>query len=167
MSAISLVDSIVLILANLANLLMVGIFLLRTFGRERAAKIYLGVPLLVLGIPIASVVLVNLYLGRAWWAVLLPLGLVAFLCVELVLDYLVDLDFRRTWLIGPYLGLYYVGFMMMIGYSFLTEGRAGFLTLATYFLMLGATALYFARGSPSERRPRLPRHIVHEPPGND
>jgi hypothetical protein len=71
---------------------------------------------------------------REWWAITLPLLLIVFLVAEVALDYIARYDFRSTRLLGPYLFLYYVSIMGMIGYSFLAEKRYGFVTLATYFL---------------------------------
>jgi hypothetical protein len=57
-----------------------------------------------------------------------------FLSVEVALDYILKCDFRSTLLLVPYLLAYYLSAMGMVGYSFLTERRYGFLTLVTYFL---------------------------------
>ena len=64
-----------------------------------------------------------------------------FLIIEVVLDYVLKSDFRNTSLIGPYLLLYYISILGMIGYSFLVEKKYGFITLVTYFLSQFA-ALY-------------------------
>ena len=144
------IDALVIVIANAANLLMVGIFLARLYGKERVERIIFGIPLLLLGVPLVGSVLENGILARAWWTVVLPLPLIGFLLVELALDYVLKIEFRTTRLAGPYIGLYYVAFMLMVGYSFVAGGALGFVTLTTYFGMLGATAYYFAHGSPSE-----------------
>ena len=154
------IDALVIVIANAVNLLMVGIFLARLYGKERVERIIFGIPLLLLGVPLVGSVLENGILARAWWTIVLPLPLIGFLLVELALDYILKIEFRTTRLVGPYIGLYYVAFMLMVGYSFVAGGALGFITLGTYFGMLGATAYYFARGSPIEtvaRRARATR----------
>ena len=154
------IDALVIVIANAVNLLMVGIFLARLYGKERVERIIFGIPLLLLGVPLVGSVLENGILARAWWTIVLPLPLIGFLLVELALDYILKIEFRTTRLVGPYIGLYYVAFMLMVGYSFVAGGALGFITLGTYFGMLGATASYFARGSPIEtaaRRARVTR----------
>jgi hypothetical protein len=76
----------------------------------------------------------------------LPLPLILHSIVELLLDYILKLDFRRTRLLGPYLVLFYLGQMGLIGYAFVVEPAYGFVTLATYFLCLGATRYAHAKG---------------------
>jgi hypothetical protein len=70
---------------------------------------------------------------RHKWKVILPLDFAVFLVLEIILDYILQIDFRNTWLIGPYLLLYYVAIMGMIGYAFRIGKVYGFLTLITYF----------------------------------
>ncbi|HYK94140.1 MAG TPA: hypothetical protein VEY07_08905, partial [Thermoplasmata archaeon] len=125
-------DILVLAVANAANLLMVGIFVARGLNRPRLARLGFGIPLLFLGIPLTAASLWSLVLARPSWAVLLPLPLVGFLVLEWLLDYVLKLDFRHTRIVGPYLGLYYVAFMLMVGYTFVALPAWGFATLATY-----------------------------------
>ena len=113
-------------------MVMVPVFLLRTMG--------VGHPLLVgllwvaLILVLAVVVVLNIRVRRQWWAIVLPALLTLFLVVEVALDYVARVDFRSTWVLGPYLFLYYVSILGMIGYAFLAQRRYGFITLVTYFL---------------------------------
>ena len=61
--------------------------------------------------------------------------------VELVLDYIVDFDFRGTALAVPYVLFYYVGLWGLIGYAFRFDRKWGFLTLVTYFLNMSLSVL--------------------------
>ena len=83
---------------------------------------------------LAVVVVINSIGKREKWEVLLPLIFIAFLILEVILDYILQLDFRNTWLLGPYLLMYYVSIMGIIGYSFRIGKKFGFVTLVTYFL---------------------------------
>lgn len=131
-----LIDLGVILCVNLYNLLLVVMFWARVAenpGLARAA----GIGTLVLALPLALLALSNWRLNRDWWRVVLPLLLVAFLGVELVLDYLLKIDFRQGRLLGPYLLLYYLASMVMVGYAFLVSVPAGAVTLVTYFLQVG------------------------------
>ena len=55
------------------------------------------------------------------------------------------MDFRHTRLLGPYLGLYYLALMGMVGYSFSIGKPYGAVTPATYLLQLLATWYSYAR----------------------
>ena len=125
------VDLVVVTLANLMNIIMVFIFYARTKGAQHPLVFGFtwGVFILVL----AVVVFLNIMAKRAWWFIVLPLLLAMFLMLELVLDYVLQIEFRSTKLLGPYLLIYYASIMGMIGYAFLTEKKYGVITLVTYF----------------------------------
>jgi hypothetical protein len=141
------IDLAVVTIANLYNLLMTAIFLSRPRGWkpfERGA----GLVMVALALPLAAATSLNLAAGRGVWLVVLPLPLILHCIVELLLDYVLEIDFRRTHtrLLGPYLALYYLGQWGLIGYAFLAAPAAGFLTLVTYFLSLGGTRYAHVKG---------------------
>ena len=133
-----MVDTALFLIANLVNILLIGIFLSRPWGLKRLERI-LGLASIALALPVGLAVVINALGGREWWTAVLPSLLVAFLIVELILDYILRLPFRSSRLLGPYLLLYYLSLMGMIGYAFLVSEAYGFITLATYFLNLLAT----------------------------
>jgi len=133
-----IVDVAVFVIANLVNLLMVGIFLSRPKGLKRVESV-LGIVQITFILPLGAAIVINASQGREWWFMVLPSLLVAFLVVELLLDYVLKLAFRTTRLLGPYLLLYYLALMGMIGYTFLIGEIYGFITLVTYFMNLFAT----------------------------
>jgi hypothetical protein len=126
------------VIANLANLLLVGIFLSRPSGRDRL-EFVLGLVFVALALPLTGAVLLNALAGRPWWTIALPIPLIQFCGAELILDYLLRLDFRHSDLLRPYLLLYYVSLVAMMGYAFGVGKVAGLVTLGTYALNLGAT----------------------------
>jgi hypothetical protein len=132
------VDVAIFVIVNLYNLLLIGIFLSRPLGLARVETI-LGLISISLTVPLATAALLNLRAGRDWWTFVLPTLLVLFLILELCLDYLLDFDFRKTWVLGPYLLVFYVSLIGMVGYTFLMGMRYGAITLVTYFLSLAAT----------------------------
>ncbi len=139
------IDLVVVIAANLFNLLMTAIFLTRPKGWKRFERIA-GLVMVGMAVPLGAVVILNLLANREWWFVVLPLPLILHCIVELLLDYILKLDFRKTRLLGPYLALFYLGQMGLIGYAFVVKPAYGFVTLATYFLCLGATRYAHAKG---------------------
>jgi hypothetical protein len=132
------IDITIFIIANLVNLLLTGIFLSRSLGLKKAERV-LGLISVSMILPIGAAVILNIQGRREWWTVSLPSILMLFLAIELLLDYILKLNFRKTRLLWPYLLLYYLALMAMIGYSFSIGKSFGFITLGTYFLNLFAT----------------------------
>ena len=100
-------DLVVFICANLFNLFIVLIMLARPFGLERLERM-VGILNLLLVIPLTIAVILNLNAGRDWWTYVLPMVMIVFLIVELLLDYVLQIPFRETRLLWPYLALYYL-----------------------------------------------------------
>ncbi|MGD2145279.1 MAG: hypothetical protein PVH41_01130 [Anaerolineae bacterium] len=133
------IDLVAVAVANLTNIAIVVVFLLRT---TRIGRLWVGgLVWMALALLLAIVVALNIRMRRDWWATLLPLLLIVFLVVEVALDYVTRYDFRNTALLVPYLMLYYLSILGMIGYAFLVRRDYGYVTLATYFLSQVA-ALY-------------------------
>jgi hypothetical protein len=141
------IDLTVVTIANLYNLLMTSIFLTRPRDWKRFER-GAGLTMVALALPLAAAAILNLAAGRGVWLVVLPLPLILHCIVELLLDYLLQIDFRRTHtrLLGLYLALFYLGQWGLIGYAFFVAPAAGFVTLVTYFLSLGGTGYAHARG---------------------
>jgi hypothetical protein len=138
------IDLGVVIIANLMNLLLTGMFLARASGMPRLAR-SVGSVVLLLAVPLALAAALNILWQRDWWLVILPALVVLWCAVEFALDYTLKIDFRRMPLLWPYLALYYVSLMGMIGYAFMAGKPLGFATLVTYFANLGATFYSLAR----------------------
>ncbi len=138
------VDIVLFVVANLVNLLVIGIFLARPQGLERVESI-LGLVLVAMALPVGVVLTLNVLKHREWWTIVLPLPLILFCVLELLFDYVLKLEFRETALLGPYLGTFYLALMGMIGYSFSIGKGYGFVTLGTYFLNLLATWYSYSR----------------------
>ena len=142
---LQMVDQVVVVAANLFNLLMTAIFLTRPRGWKRFERIA-GLVMVSLAVPLGTAAVLNLVNERPWWFVVLPLPLLLHCVAELLLDYVLKLDFRRTRLLGPYLALFYLGQWGLIGYAFVVKPLYGFVTLATYFLCLAATRYAHSKG---------------------
>jgi hypothetical protein len=138
-----LIDLSVFAIANLTNLLLAAMFLFRARGRSKVGSAF-GWAAVVLGIPLLAAVALNALATRPWWTVALPALMVAYDAAEFLLDFVLKFDFRHSRWIGPYLGLYYLALMGMIGYAFAVGKPFGSITLATYFINLAATAYSYA-----------------------
>lgn len=137
-------DLALVVAANGWNLLLVGVFLARTKEAKRLERQF-GLAAVALALPVAAVAFGNALLERPWWSVALPATIVTYSLVELILDYILQLDFRHTRALGPYLLLFYVAQWSAIGYGFAVAPVTGFLTLVTYFLCLAATGYSYSR----------------------
>jgi hypothetical protein len=132
------IDSIVFLIANFINIVMVFLFICRKKGKENAEYI-LGLLVVVMVLPLISIIIFNIFAGRESWFYTLIIPMIFFLVVEYVLDYQMKRDFRNTSLVWPYIFLYYLALLGMIGYCFLINKVFGFITMFTYFLNLFAT----------------------------
>ena len=136
------VDRSLFVIANLTNLLLTCIF--RVYALKKAEYVS-GLVIIFFSIPILIAAVYNYSHAREWWTYILPMFLFLFLLVELLLDYILKIDFRDTALLWPYLLVYYLGLMGMIGYSFLINKVYGFITLTTYFINLAATFFSYSK----------------------
>jgi len=132
------IDITLFAIANLVNLLVTGVFLARSVGLAHV-EYALGIVMVAMIIPVGGAVILNIVGKREWWTIVLPLLLILFFVVELAFDYIFKLDFRNTALRWPYITIFYLGLIGMIGYSFSIGKPYGFVTLASYFLSLFAT----------------------------
>jgi hypothetical protein len=137
-------DISVFIIANLTNLLLAIMFLLRGGDKPKLGSGF-GWVAVALGVPLLAIDALNALGGRPAWAIILPALLVVYDVVEFIVDHLLKFDFRHSRWLGPYLGLYYLALMGMIGYTFAIAKPFGFITLVTYFINLAATAYSYAR----------------------
>lgn len=137
-------DLVIVLIANVLNLILSAIFLNRVFGQQRWEKL-LGYGTVIMAVPLAVIAVLNLANGRSWAFWVLPLMMVIYLVIEFLLDYVLKLNFRQTALLGPYLLTYYLALFAMIGYTFLAGKTCGYITLVTYFINLGATFYSYKR----------------------
>jgi hypothetical protein len=126
------IDLIVVGMANLINIVMVALFAARMSGLPQVQRA-LGVVAMIMGFALGYIAFLNKKRKRDKWMTYLLIPIFLFFVVELILDYVLTLDFRNTALAGPYILLYYAGLWGLIGYSFKFDKKWGFVTLATYF----------------------------------
>jgi len=131
-------DFSLFVIANLVNILLTGIFLFRVKGYEKV-EYFLGLIMVAFALPVSIIVIYNISMRREWWTIVLPVILIIYLIIELLFDYILKLNWRETSLLWPYLVVFYLALLSMIGYSFSIGESHGFITLTTYFISLFAT----------------------------
>lgn len=134
------IDLIVVCLANLINVIMSFLFIARISALSQV-EVVLGIVVMVMGFCLGYIAFINSRNKRDKWETYLLVPIFLFFIVELVLDYILDFDFRSTALAGPYVLFYYVGLWGLIGYAFRVDNKWGFLTLVTYFLNMSLSVL--------------------------
>ena len=128
-----IVDFVVVCLANLINIVMVFLFLARILFLHPMFEEFLGIIAIAMGFSLGYIALVNWRNGRDKWETYLLIPVFLFFIVELLLDYILRIDFRNSVLVGPYILFYYFGLWGLIGYAFRFNKKWGFVTLFTYF----------------------------------
>ena len=129
------IDLTVVYLANLINILIASLFLARMSGLTEVENT-LGIAVITMGFILGYIAYFNKKNRRDKWETYLLIPIFLFMVVELILDYILVMDFRSTIIVGPYILLYYIGAWGLIGYSFRFEKKWGFITLGTYFIMM-------------------------------
>ncbi|MFH0990448.1 MAG: hypothetical protein V1799_10585 [bacterium] len=135
-----IIDIIAVVSGNIFNLALTALFTARIRSRENGEYAF-GIISMLTAIPLLLVSIANLAGMREWWTYVLPIPLIIFSVLELILDYILRLNFRETKLLIPYLFCLYLGQWWLVGYSFLVDRSLGFFTLGTYAVALAATWL--------------------------
>jgi LPXTG-motif cell wall-anchored protein len=126
-------DLIVVYLANLINVIMSFLFVARISALPQTGNV-LGIVAMIMSFGLGYIAFINRRNKRDKWETYLLIPIFLFFVVELVLDYILRLDFRSTMWAVPYVLFYYVGLWGLIVYAFRFDKKWGFLTLSTYFL---------------------------------
>lgn len=141
---ISAYDWIFILTAILFNLLIAGIFILQKHKRERLTRV-LGISWLCLAVPLLVVFFQYLGAGKPAW-VLVCLGLVfLYMGIELLLDYLLKLDFRTRWITHvPYIILEYAALFSLIALSIEIDSTLGWIVSASFWVLMGSLIYLYA-----------------------
>jgi small-conductance mechanosensitive channel len=134
------IDLIVVYVANLINVIMALLFVVRISNLPQVEDI-LGIAVMIMGFGLGYIAFINRRNKRNKWETYLLIPIFLFFIVELALDYVLNFDFRSTALVGPYILFYYVALWGLIGYAFRFDKKWGYLTLATYFLNMTLSVL--------------------------
>lgn len=136
-----LLDLIIFIIINSANLIISTIFIIRV--KKPGMEHSIGILYVGLGIPTLIIIISNIYFQREWWFWVYPLLFLIFITFELIVDYIKKIEFRNPRnirILVPYLLLYYISIVLMWGLTWTLGVLYGAITGITYFLQLGCSA---------------------------
>ena len=128
------------------NLLIAGIFVAQKEERPNLVRIF-GILWLSLAIPLAVVFIHYLVVGRPLWVMAYFGFIFLYILVELLLDYILKIEFRQKWTIhAPYIILEYIALFGLIGISFSVDRTWGFLVSFSFWILLASLIyLYWSR----------------------
>jgi hypothetical protein len=136
------------ILANINNLLLIFIFLARINHYPRT-EYFFGLIFIITVIPLAWMFIKAFEFSQSF-IYFLQLGLmIIFILVELILDYILKLDFRHNRnIVIPYVTLFYASFGGMIGIASQSGKIWTIVTILTFLIMVGLSlSMHFKTGT--------------------
>jgi hypothetical protein len=138
-------EGMFIVSAILFNLLIAGIFIADKRGSIKWIRI-LGTIWLLLALPL-GVVFAHYILEGAQPGMLLPFGLVfLYMLVELVLDYIIQYDFRKRWLTHiPYIILEYLALFSLIRIATQIDRPWSWVVGGSFWILL-ASLIYLIAG---------------------
>ena len=144
--AITTFDWIFIITAILFNLLIAGIFILQKYNNARLTRV-LGISWLGLSIPFLLVFANYLMRDKPLW-VLVCFGIVfLYMVVELLLDYILKVDFRTRWSTHiPYILLEYAALFSLIAIAIDINQTLGWIVSASFWILMGSLIYLYAGG---------------------
>ena len=135
-----LLDLLLFLIINSANIIISCIFLLRV--KKSQLERVLGILYISLGIPTFVITIFNLYFQREWWYWVYPSLFLIFIVFELIIDYINKIEFRKprnSRILVPYLILYYISIILLWGLTWTLGIVYGAITGINYFLQLGCS----------------------------
>ncbi|MGQ9781227.1 MAG: hypothetical protein ACUVQ8_03075 [Nitrososphaeria archaeon] len=102
------IDLIVVSIANLINIVMSVLFAAMISGLPQAQHV-LGIMAIIMGFTLGYIAFLNRRCKRDKWTTYLLIPIFLFFVADLILDYILMLDFRSTAIVGPHILLYYLG----------------------------------------------------------
>ena len=135
------IDLLGSIIANVNNILLIGIFLARIYKYSKIEN-WLGIIFILSIIPLTLMLLESFAFSREGLYYVQLILMMSFIVLELILDYLLKIDFRqnRSVLI-PYVTLFYASFGGMIGIASHSGKQWTIITVITFLLMAAASLI--------------------------
>lgn len=136
------------IIANVNNLLLISIFIARIYHYHKIEHV-LGIVFIVSILPLMWMFLKAIEMSRPFMY-FLQLGLmISFIIAELILDYILKLEFRQNRsIVIPYVMLFYASFGGMIGIAGERGKHWMIITIITFLVMVSVSFLmYFRTGT--------------------
>ena len=135
------IDLLGSIIANVNNILLIGIFLARIYKYSKIEN-WLGIIFILSIFPLTLMLLESFAFSREGLYYVQLILMMSFIVLELILDYLLKIDFRqnRSVLI-PYVTLFYASFGGMIGIASHSGKQWTIITVITFLLMAAASLI--------------------------
>jgi hypothetical protein len=135
----------------LFNLMVIGVYIAQKRERLKLVRIF-GSVVICLGIPLSAVFVNYLLQGRALWIIMYMGLILAYLVVELFLDFILKIEFRKRPILHvPYILLFYGASLGFIGISFSIDRTWGYIVSVTFWAVL-ASLIYLYWGKKKEVR---------------
>ena len=132
-------DGLFLFIAILMNFLVIAIFILRKKGFEQLEH-KIGYIVISCAIPLFIIILNYILIGKELWIIIYIIIMISFLMIEMVLDYILKIDFRTNLkIVVPYVIIYYIAFWGLLAISFVINLIAGFIVFGVFILNLIST----------------------------
>ena len=137
------------VVVNAVNLLQAAGFISRVYTGNQRINHILGYVMIALAIPAAVALVAFLRSGASWLFWLGPAVYIAFIVVEIVVDYALPVEFRsprRPEILVPYLLLFF-GAILLMGLQMFNLNRGLWLvTVVTTILLLASMGVAMRKG---------------------
>jgi uncharacterized membrane protein YfcA len=138
----------------LFNLMIIGVYIAQKRERPKLVRTF-GSVVICLAIPLLGVFVSYLLQGRAFWIVMYMGLILAYLVVELFLDFILKIEFRKKPILHvPYIILFYGACFGFIGISFSIDRTWGYIVSFTFWALL-ASLIYLYWGKKKEVKQKV------------
>jgi len=137
------------VVVNAVNLLQAAGFISRIRTRSMAINHILGYVMIALAVPAAVALVAFLLAGAGWLYWLGPAVYLAFVAIEVMVDYVRPVEFRsprRPEILVPYLLLFFGAILLMGIQMFNLDRRLWLVTVATTVLLLTSMGIAMRKG---------------------
>ncbi len=132
-------DGLFLFIAILMNILVIAIFIVRKKGFEQLEH-KIGYIVINCAIPLFIIMLNYILIRKELWIIIYIIIIISFLMIEMMLDYILKIEFRSNLKIAvPYVIIYYIAFWGLLAISFVINLIAGFIIFGVFVLNLIST----------------------------
>lgn len=137
--AISFFDGLFLFVAISLNIKIILIFLARYRGPE-GLEHKIGYLVIACIIPLIIILINYILIGKDLWILIYLIIIISFLIFEMILDYILKLNFRTNLkIVVPYTLFYYVAFWGLLAISFVINLVIGFIIFSIFMLSVVVT----------------------------
>lgn len=137
--AISFFDGLFLFVAIALNVKIILIFLARYRGLD-GLEHKIGYLVIACIIPLIIILINYILIGKELWIIIYIIIIISFLTFEMILDYILKLNFRTNLkIVVPYTLFYYVAFWGLLAISFVINLVIGFIIFSIFMLSVVVT----------------------------